>query len=69
MYIHSYQSYIWNAIVSQRVRTYGASKPVVGDLVFEADCQLSEDSNDLDEGGQQGTSTCFALSQHPAYII
>jgi len=52
MYIHSYQSYIWNAIVSQRVRAYGASKPVVGDLVFESDCQPSEDSNDLDEGGQ-----------------
>jgi tRNA pseudouridine13 synthase len=67
MYIHSYQSYIWNAIVSQRVRTYGASEPVVGDLVFEnePDCQVSEDS---DEGGQLGTLPCFAPSRQPTYV-
>lgn len=35
MYIHAYQSYVWNAIVSERIGAYGAGSPVVGDLVFE----------------------------------
>ena len=35
MYIHAYQSYVWNAIVSERISMYGCDKAVPGDLVFE----------------------------------
>nr|XP_002741613.2 PREDICTED: pseudouridylate synthase 7 homolog [Saccoglossus kowalevskii] len=32
MYVHSYQSYIWNCILSRRIKSYGM-KPIIGDLV------------------------------------
>jgi tRNA pseudouridine13 synthase len=35
MYIHAYQSYVWNAIVSERIKMYGARRAAAGDLVYE----------------------------------
>ncbi|XP_076896705.1 multisubstrate pseudouridine synthase 7-like [Bidens hawaiensis] len=34
MYVHSYQSYLWNHAASMRVQKYGIDKVVLGDLVY-----------------------------------
>nr|GEU70304.1 multisubstrate pseudouridine synthase 7 [Tanacetum cinerariifolium] len=34
MYVHSYQSYLWNHAASMRVQKYGTEQVVVGDLVY-----------------------------------
>uniref|UniRef100_A0A8C9M197 Pseudouridine synthase 7 n=1 Tax=Piliocolobus tephrosceles TaxID=591936 RepID=A0A8C9M197_9PRIM len=47
MYIHSYQSYVWNNMVSKRIEDYGL-KPVPGDLVLKgatASCIEEDDVN------------------------
>lgn len=49
MYVHAYQSYVWNAVVSERIRTYGSDKPIVGDLVFDT-TPKEKVAMDVDEG-------------------
>lgn len=34
MYMHGYQSYLFNRVASERITKYGIDKPIVGDLVF-----------------------------------
>lgn len=37
MYVHAYQSRLWNEAASHRVRTFGAKDAVAGDLVVPPD--------------------------------
>lgn len=49
MYVHAYQSYVWNAIVSERIRTGGSDRPIVGDLVFEAGSTGEKEAHESDD--------------------
>jgi tRNA(Glu) U13 pseudouridine synthase TruD len=48
LYIHAYQSYLWNLLVSRRLSMLGDSAPVVGDLVLVKV-----------PGGEEVDSTCL----------
>lgn len=45
MYLHAYQSYLWNEAASERILRYGAKRAVAGDLVISRDELLQYRSN------------------------
>ena len=49
MYIHAYQSYVWNAIVSERIGAWGAENPTVGDLVYEEPPKKTQEAVNQEE--------------------
>jgi tRNA pseudouridine13 synthase len=49
IYVHAYQSYVWNVMVSERVREFGADSPVEGDLVFDDDKKTEEVAADVEK--------------------
>jgi tRNA pseudouridine13 synthase len=44
MYLHAYQSYIWNHAVSKRIQLLGM-KPCIGDLVKNKDYNQKDDKS------------------------
>lgn len=52
--MHAYQSYVWNVIVSERVKRFGCDKPLVGDLVLEEVPEItSRVRNTVDNAGRR----------------
>ncbi|KAI1316682.1 multisubstrate pseudouridine synthase 7 [Mortierella claussenii] len=49
MYVHAYQSYVWNHMLTERIRLYGSDKPIVGDLVVEDKTVLEVSSEDVEQ--------------------
>lgn len=52
MYVHAYQSWLWNAAASARVAAHGLTQPVAGDLVLPIGDCLAEDADG------RGTTAC-----------
>ncbi|ESZ99329.1 hypothetical protein SBOR_0291 [Sclerotinia borealis F-4128] len=50
MYVHSYQSFIWNIVASKRWERYG-NKVIQGDLVL-SDSKAPEQKDEIDENGE-----------------
>lgn len=51
MYVHAYQSYVWNTVASKRIELFGLT-PIVGDLVIDNEAnnkKVEDDDEDLKE--------------------
>ncbi|XP_001603223.2 pseudouridylate synthase 7 homolog [Nasonia vitripennis] len=67
MYVHAYQSMVWNNIVSRRIREFGL-KPIVGDLVYENPNSKDDIETPTDDShqttGEDGKSNADAKEQN-----
>ena len=74
MYVHAYQSYVWNRLVSARIERFGSREAVEGDVVFAdggGDVEAVDDVEDHDNDGDDDDSGKEALAtwQRPIKIL
>ncbi|KAL0052217.1 hypothetical protein WJX82_010083 [Trebouxia sp. C0006] len=55
MYVHAYQSYLWNAATSERCLKHGTKTVVQGDLVLPDDSQEAEEEHHTNGGERSST--------------
>lgn len=49
MYVHGYQSYIWNTVLSERIRLNGCQAPVVGDIVYADEGSVADAATSVEQ--------------------
>ncbi|KAH7474047.1 Multisubstrate pseudouridine synthase 7 [Phytophthora ramorum] len=54
MYSHSYQSFVWNSVASERLTQFSRDAPVVGDLVIPHEKMTEDYVDENEEGGADG---------------
>ncbi|GAA5908397.1 pseudouridine synthase PUS7 [Sporobolomyces salmoneus] len=72
MYVHAWQSYIWNRLVSERVRLFGALEPVEGDLVYVSEGEaaaIEADSEEKAEKEDESLKDPSSAASQQAYYI
>ncbi|KAL6841515.1 hypothetical protein ACP4OV_028658 [Aristida adscensionis] len=73
MYVHSYQSYLWNHAASMRVDKYGISQVVEGDLVYSKECipgeATSVDTSEVDDGHVNSSEIDLCSEAEPEETI
>ena len=65
MYVHAYQSYLWNSVTSERVRLYGCNAPVAGDLVFDTEAPAPAEASALSGKITQDSVKAHGTSKTP----
>lgn len=66
MYVHAYQSYLWNAATSERCLKYGTNRVAEGDLVL-----LSREAQDagLQDNGSKSASAKASYAANQMLVM
>lgn len=64
MFIHSYQSYLWNHAASMRVQKYGFNQVILGDLVYCKEQDTRNETRSLKLEFEDGSSNEVDINGH-----